>query len=299
MTIRGNKMNEMNTDKSSSGCKVNKETASSAGLETGKQRKQVRGVGEWASKSVNLQSGCKNSCRYCFAQSMAMRFGHKTPKTWGTPTIRHKAVNKGYRKTDGRIMFPTSHDITQDNLSECLIVLKKLLAAGNEVLIVSKPVLSCIKTLCKELEPYKSQIVFRFTIGSADNEILSYWEPNAPKFQERLASLKYAHAQGYQTSISSEPMLDLHINKVIEATRPFVTDSIWLGRVNNLRAAISLNCPDDVEAQEKADELLAEQTDDYLRELYGKYKKDTLIKYKDSIKKAVGIERPTETGLDV
>ncbi|MEI6167411.1 MAG: hypothetical protein WCS52_09470, partial [bacterium] len=183
--------------------------------------------------------------------------------------------------------------------AEYLVVLKKLLAAGNDVLIVSKPVLSCIKTLCKELEPYKSQMLFRFTIGSMDDDVLKYWENKAPKFEERLASLKWAHSQGYQTSVSSEPMLDLKIDRVIQATRPYVTDSIWLGRVNGLRAAISLNCPGDVDAKNRANELLAEQTDDYLRELYGRYKDDPIIKFKDSIKEVVGLDRPAERGLDI
>ncbi|MEI6168118.1 MAG: hypothetical protein WCS52_13095, partial [bacterium] len=183
--------------------------------------------------------------------------------------------------------------------AEYLVVLKKLLAAGNDVLVVSKPVLSCIKALCEELEPYKSQILFRFTIGSVDNEVLKYWENKAPKFEERLASLKWAYSQGYQTSVSSEPMLDLEIDRVIQATRPFVTDSIWLGRVNGLRAAISLNCPGDLDAKNRANELLRGQTDNFLRELYERYRNDPIIKYKDSMKKAVGLELHTEKGLDI
>jgi len=269
------------------------------GIEDKGMIKPVHGVGEWASTSVNIQTGCENDCKYCYAKQMAMRFGHATPTSWSTPTLRTRSIDKGYRKRDGRVMFPTSHDITPNNLDLCLVVLFKLLAAGNEVLIVTKPHLSCIEGLCEDLERYKSQITFRFTIGSADNKVLSYWEPNAPSFEERLEALKFAHAQGFKTSVSSEPMLDLHIDRVIEAIRPFVTDSIWLGRVNKLRQAISLNCPDDIEAQEKATELLAEQTDAYLCTIHDSYKNNSFIKFKDSIKKAVGIELPTETGLDI
>jgi hypothetical protein len=35
------------------------------------------------------------------------------------------------------------------------------------------------------------------------------------------------------------------------------------------------------------------------RRLYARHRDDTVIKWKDSIKKVVGIERPTEKGLDV
>lgn len=262
-------------------------------------KKPVHGTKEWSSHSVNFQQGCSNNCKYCYAQSLAVRFKRSTPTSWSTPKIRHDAVAKNYTKTDGRIMAPTAHDIDLNNINECQFVFKKLLAAGNDLLIVSKPVLSCIKTLCKELEQFMPQITFRFTIGSADNKVLRYWEPNAPDFEERLAALKYAYDQGFATSVSSEPMLDLEIHKVIRAVRPFITDSIWLGRVNSLRQAISLNCPGDKQAKIMADRLLNEQTDDYLRGLYGRYKNDPLIKFKDSIKKVVGLERPTEKGLDI
>ena len=48
-----------------------------------------------------------------------------------------------------------------------------------------------------------------------------------------------------------------------------------------------------------ADLRLAEQPDEFLRELYERFKDDPQIKFKDSIKKTVGLERPTEEGLDI
>ena len=259
----------------------------------------AHGVGEWATSSTNCQQGCSNDCAYCYAKAMSVRFGRSTPESWSHPFIRREAVEKTYRKRNGRIMFPTSHDITPENIEECLTVLGKMLESGNDVLIVSKPHPDCIKRLCAELNAYRDQIVFRMTIGSADDPTLKYWEPNAPSFRMRLAALKAAYRAGYETSISCEPMLDTNIDAVIRAVRPFVTDSIWLGRGNRLRQTISINCPGDAEAKRRADELLAEQTDDYLRNLYERYSDDSLIKFKDSIKKVVGLNRPVECGLDV
>ena len=263
------------------------------------ETKPAYGVGEWAKASVNIQDGCENDCRYCYAKCMAVRFGRKTSTSWCNTTIRMEALCKTYRKRDGRIMFPTSHDITIDNLDACLYVLWKMLAAGNEVLIVSKPHPLCIKELCAEFQDYKNQILFRFTIGSADDSVLRFWEPNAPTFEERLSALRLAYQQGYQTSISCEPMLDTHIDMVVQAAKPYVTDAIWLGRVNRLRQTIAITCPDDVETKERAEQLLAEQPDEFLRELYKRFKDDPKIKFKDSIKEAVGLERPTEVGLDI
>jgi hypothetical protein len=271
---------------------MNKNTASTSPV-------PAYGVREWAKHKVNIQNGCEHDCRYCYAKSYAVRFHRATPKAWCQPSLLTKAIEKGYHKRDGRTMMPTSHDITPRNLSENLIVLQKLLQAGNEVLIVSKPHLACVQKLCAELQDFKKQVLFRFTVGSADDMVLRFWEPGAPAFGERMVALRWAHQQGFATSISCEPMLDLRIADVIVVARPYVTDAIWLGRVNNLRTAIALNCPGDAEALRKADQLLAEQTDDFLRELYEQYKADPLIKYKDSIKKVVGLARPTEVGLDV
>ena len=265
----------------------------------------AHGVGEWARKSFNMQDGCPHDCRYCYAKAMAIRFDRATPEGWKNRKLREKDVKKTWRKkveptlSGHDIMFPTSHDINPGNLPECTKVLGRMLEAGNRVLIVSKPWLVCVKGLCKDLRAYQSQMTFRFTIGSADDKVLGWWEPGASKFKERLASLKHAHEQGFTTSVSCEPMLDTNIGAVVEAVRPWVTDSIWLGRANRLMSTLGFNCPGDHQAAWYGMKLMNEQSDDYLRELYGKFKDDPLIRFKDSIKKVVGVARPTERGLDI
>ena len=261
--------------------------------------KKAFGTREWAKTNVNIQSGCEHDCIYCYGHGMSARFGRASAKNWSAPVLRHKDVSKNYPKRSGTIMFPTTHDITEFNLSECLTVLKKMLVAGNEVLVVSKPHLTCIKALCKELKDYKDRILFRVTIGSADASVLSFWEPNAPSYGERLSCLKWAFHHGFKIGVSCEPMLDGDIQRVIDAARPFVTDAIWLGRVNNLRKILSHIAPDNRAARAKAEELLALQTDEWVKGLYEKHRHDPLIKYKDSIKKVVGLDRPEEKGLDI
>ena len=243
------------------------------------------GTREWAATNVNIQTGCEHGCLYCYAQCMSVRFGRTTGVTWMKPRLRRSMIEKAYRKREGTIMFPTTHDITEENLDVCLGVLKKMLASGNDVLVVSKPHLKCVQRLCEELQDFKGQILFRFTIGSADDRVLSFWEPYAPHYQERLASLKWAWQLGFKTSVSCEPMLDGNIQKVVEDTKPFVTDAIWLGRVNNIRAILAFNAPWNFHAYKDAGELLALQTDQWVFALYEKYKDDPVIKFKDSIKR--------------
>ncbi len=257
------------------------------------------GTGEWAKENVNIQTGCNRDCKYCYAKCMAVRFGRATPESWPHQVLDEAKVNKHYGKLKGRVMFPSTHDISLENIQDCLRVMDCLLKAGNDILVVSKPELACIKSICARFKNNKRQILFRFTIGSADDAILTKWEPNASSFGERLKCLKHAHALGYGTSVSCEPMLDVQVGKVIKAASPFVSDSIWLGRANRLRQTIAINCPGDNEVKAMANQLLAEQTDDWILALYNNFKNNPIIRFKDSIKKVVGLMRPTIKGLDI
>ena len=230
---------------------------------------------------------------------MAIRFKRSTAGSWRLPQANIGKSGSPYKKKNGRIMFPTSHDITPSNVDIAATFLRDLLDVGNEVLVVSKPHLACIKHLCDKLQDYREHLLFRFTIGSADSRLLNFWEPNAPPFEERLGALRWAYDHGFRTSVSSEPMLDIHIDKVIIAVKPFVTDAVWLGRVNRLRSALAMNCPHDNRALEGANQLLEAQSDDWISGLYQRYQMDTLIKWKDSIKKVVGLQRPVVKGLDI
>jgi len=42
---------------------------------------------------------------------MSIRFKRKTEYTWAIMEPNQKAIDKGYAKRKGRVMFPTSHDI--------------------------------------------------------------------------------------------------------------------------------------------------------------------------------------------
>lgn len=197
-----------------------------------KTRKITLGTKEWADSNVNCYFGCSNDCRYCYAKKMAIRFKRKTEETWKLMEPNQKAIEKGYWKRKGRIMFPTSHDITLESLYDCLEVLKKLLNADNEILITTKPNLNCVKIICNEFFKKKHLIQFRFTITSLNNELLRFWEPNAPTFKERLKSLIHAHKMSYKTSISIEPFLDENPFLLVDRLIPYVTESIWIGKMN-------------------------------------------------------------------
>jgi DNA repair photolyase len=184
-------------------------------------------------------------------------------------------------------MFPSSHDITPSSLEACMTVLDNLLKAGNRVLIVSKPHLECIKAICEKFASFKDLILFRFTIGARDDGILSFWEPNAPAYAERRASLQHAFSEGFATSVSIEPMLDSGgIDGPISDLSPYVTHSIWIGTMNHLGR---LEKHADAVLKQAINRIRQGQTDARIMEIYQRHKDNPKIRWKKEIRKIVGI----------
>ncbi len=250
------------------------------------------GTYEWATDNLNCVSGCTNDCLYCYSKEMAIRYKRSSPETWKNEIVREHDLKKKIKHYEKRVMYPSSHDIRPEHLKGNLEFLRHILEAGNEVLIVSKPHLVCIKAICKEFEKYKDKILFRFTIGSADDAVLKFWEPNAPGFKERLACLKLAYKKGFGASVSCEPMLDNNIDKVIKKCSPYVTETIWVGKINHLigvtgRGRLDFNGHNDPATLAKAEELVEWQSDENILKLVERYKNNPMIRWKESIKRII------------
>ena len=262
------------------------------------EKSKVFGTKEWAKYNFNIVKGCEHGCLYCYAHyNDVKRFKTVTEENWKKLTLIPKNVNKKWKKMSGTIMFPTQHDIFPEIMPETITVLKSMLSAGNNVLIVSKPHLECIKAICDELAQYKEQILFRFTIGALNDYILSYWEPNAPDSNERIESLEYAYNHGFRTSISMEPVLDwenLIFNFKSMAT--FVTDSIWVGIMNDINKRVEIKTDED---RKRVNDLVKWHNMENYQKVYNQLKDHPLIKWKESMKSALGLEIPDEIGLDV
>ncbi len=203
------------------------------------QNRQGTGTKQWADKNYNFCVGCAHDCLYCYARTFAVtRFGRVAPGDWSKQIVLDDNVAAAARvRSNGVIMFPTTHDLTPAVLPQALRTLQNLLSGGNKVLVVSKPHLSVIKTLCRKLVAYRDRLLFRFTIGSEDAKTCALWEPGAPPPAERIAALKHAFDGGYPTSVSMEPMLGYNNGQMIRLVHrvaPYVTDSIWLGKMKGI-----------------------------------------------------------------
>jgi hypothetical protein len=257
--------------------------------------KRITGTREWAQKTVNFQIGCEHNCRYCYAAEKANRFGYRKREEWHLPKPNFDKVNKKkYKKFEGWVMVPSTHDITPYNVREAVVVIGRLLEAGNKVLIVTKPHKEVIHELCHALVNYKERVMFRFTISSDDDKALGFWEPGAPSFRERHDSLIYAFKHGFQTSVSMEPMIDDRVQQVLVQIIDYITDTIWIGKMNLVERRVLWD-KNNTNDQRWVDGVKKSQTDEAILKLYDHIEMGNTptkffkgkIRWKDSIKEVL------------
>ncbi|HPA21226.1 MAG TPA: hypothetical protein PLU30_26015 [Verrucomicrobiae bacterium] len=250
-----------------------------------------KGTKEWSDASYNICIGCEHHCRYCYAWILAGRSNRnahlRDPAGWAKQALN---PNRGRLGAEigkrGVVMFPTSHDITPAFLPQSLQTIENLIAKGNDVLIVSKPHRDVVAALCDGLQKHKSKVMFRFTIGSLNDATCAFWEPGAPPPAERIEALRRAFEKGFATSVSMEPMLeDLDGTRaVVEAVEPFVTNTIWLGKMGRVVSKWNAGVKGFDEALERIRSL---QTDDKILALVDAFRAHPKIAWKDSIKEVI------------
>ena len=253
-----------------------------------------KGTKEWSDVSYNICLGCEHGCLYCYAKSQACwtKPEMRIPGNWNKQKLNPKKKRlgaevgaKGEVGKRGVVMFPTSHDITPRFLKRSLKTIKNLLK-HNLVLIVSKPHLSVVQALCKELANRKKEVRFCFTIGSLNKSTCAFWEPGAPPPRERIAALKHAFDQGFQTSVSMEPMLEDRegISNLVAEVEPYVTHSIWIGKMQRIPTKYNAHVQGFKEAESK---IRAQQTDENILELFEVFNNHSKVRWKDSIHKVL------------
>jgi len=257
-----------------------------------KDDRRATGVYEWATASVNIQTGCEHDCRYCYARHDAVCRWHRcTRQAWATPIIDAARVDAKYPLFKGPVIFPSTHDITPRNINECLVVIKKLLTAGNELLIVSKPHLECVQLLCEVLRPWQRHVIFRFTIGSISDRVLKFWEPGAPNFESRIKSLSCAYLYSYRTSVSCEPYLDAFPWHVFEACYDYLSDDpaggFWIGKLRRWDSRVDLSGATPEEIKLYVEPLRAAQGDGFVKGLVCQLDGRRFIRWKDSIREII------------
>jgi hypothetical protein len=80
---------------------------------------------------------------------------------------------------------------------------------------------------------------------------------------------------------------------------PHVTDAVWIGKPNFLLRRLCTNSESSQEILKRAHELDRIYSDSEIRRLFENFRGHPQIKWKDSIKKVLGLRMPVQSGLDV
>lgn len=242
----------------------------------------ILGTKEWMPNNENCIEGCENDCLYCYASLKAAQYKRRTRDQWHEmkPNARSK---RPVRFLKGGVMFPTTHDIHARHIHWWGPFLHRLLEAGNDVLIVTKPECEAVRYICNTYENpfWRDHIEFRFTIGTYDDRVAEYWEPHAPKPSERLLALSYALSKGFKCSISMEPLLVEQPKEMINALfMGRVTGEIWIGMMNHIKLNSTI--------PEQARQIKI-QSRENLQRVYDSLKDNPQIRWKDSVRDLLGV----------
>jgi len=248
------------------------------------------GVAQWADKSANIQTGCRNGCLYCYAQAMAQRF----KRIAGRETWLYPSLNKpGKFPRDSRVMFPTTHDITLDNIHRIVDATGAMLDRGNTILFVTKAGPTPIDLLLYYLDQFphsRKSIEFRFSITTLNYKTQRFWEPDAPHIIDRIEAMKDANCAGFRVSVSCEPMLFKDEAEILPHFQAMIlagASEVWYGYLKNARARIAQNIQDQWHKDLALDRLLCVITPANVGRLLRHLPLDPRVMLKDSVITAI------------
>jgi len=192
---------------------------------------------EYSPLAVNFYHGCHaEPCAYCFAKSMAARFGRPWQAVT-TPTMTPAQLAATFRKhagsqqqvlfcftTDPYSVADVTHGLTRVALTEAL-------ANRVPVSILTKGGRRCLRDL-DLFKAFGSHILVGATLTGCDD-----LEPGAAPNAERLDVLRELHAAGVPTWASFEPVIRPDASLALLREAVHVCDLVKIGKVNDWQGA--------------------------------------------------------------
>jgi hypothetical protein len=179
-----------------------------------------------------------------------LRFKHiANGAEWSHERLKDKQVGRP-AGGKGQVMLPSGHDVTPATQEAVADLARRLLEAPTPagkvettLLLVTKPWGPSVQHVCERLallcprpaNGSRPRVVWRLSIGAVDERMRAFWEPGAPSFEHRREVLRWLYDNGWQTSVSAEPLLDPPAAVELAAgVAPLVTETIWIGKCNAL-----------------------------------------------------------------
>jgi hypothetical protein len=87
-----------------------------------------------------------------------------------------------------------------------------------------------------------------------------------------------------------------NVVRLFHRLKPYVTHSIWLGKMNQIRKRVRPQTQEEIQA---CDWIEEQQSDDRIREIYAQLRDEPLVRWKDSVKEVMGLQPVETAGLDI
>lgn len=237
---------------------------------------------QWSQHIHNIltaTSNCANDCAYCYMKTLKHRF-HGSDLEDLTMHTDPARVIKGWRRVRAgeapkMFMFPSSHDIFPEFVDDYILAARAILAAGHELMVVTKPRRPVVDALMRALARHRGRVVFMLTITTSAPGQMAKYEARAPPLAERLACLQALHAAGFRTAVSVEPYLS-DPRATLALVRPYVTEKVWIGPMSGV-SGLSLDTSD----------IRPLYSARYMRALADDLARDPIVRFKTALMKAV------------
>ena len=190
---------------------------------------------EYADLAVNLFTGCRHACRYCYCPAIL----RKSLDDWAKePSPRNNILKQLEREVakftdfDKEVLFSFMSDPYQDEFAAGFTreAVKMCGEAGIRMRLLTKNGL-LPRTDFAMFKQY--DLALGSTIIFDDETFREHWEPGASPLAERVEMLRLAKEEGIRTWASIEPVIDpIQGLRVIRDLSEFV-DVLKIGRWNH------------------------------------------------------------------
>ena len=205
---------------------------------------------EYSPLALNLYKGCSHACLYCFAPSATFtereRFSspdYIRPRAGILEGLKKDAAKLAGDKREILLSFTSDpYQPIEKDLRLTRQALEILTAHGLTVTVLTKGGAWGVRR-DMDLLKQNSRNAWSVTLTHDDPAVSVEWEHGAALPEDRIESLRLAHAAGIRTWISFEPVIDPEaVYRLLEATASFV-DFYKVGRWNYDARAKDINWP--------------------------------------------------------
>jgi DNA repair photolyase len=198
---------------------------------------------EYSALAVNLYNGCSHGCKYCYAPDCMRRdrqefYGHQ--KARASIIEKLEADCKQLQNTNERVLLcftcdPYQKIDTELQLTRQALELFKIYSIPFQVLTKGG------HRAMRDFDLYKPGDAFATTLTFMDEDKSRHYEPGAALPQDRIQTIKEAHALGIETWVSFEPVLnDEEVLRLLDATHEYV-NLYKVGKVSRFKPDKEIN----------------------------------------------------------